>query len=78
VTNHGSAPLIVSGVQLGGSKPDDYLISNRCQRPIAIGASCQIGVRFAPQAKGKSSATLTLLTNAKTAPPAVALSGTGG
>jgi hypothetical protein len=70
--------LIVSGVLLGGYKPDDYLIGNRCQRPVAVGASCQIGVRFAPQTKGKSSATLTLLTNAHTPPLPVALSGTGG
>jgi hypothetical protein len=77
VTNHGSAPLIVSDVLLGGLRPDDYLINDRCKRPVAVGASCQIGVRFAPQVKGKSSATLTLLTNARTPPP-VALSGTGG
>jgi hypothetical protein len=78
VTNAGSAPLIVSGALLGGSHPDDYLISDRCQRPVAVGATCQIIVRFAPEAKGQRSATLKLLTNAATAPPRVALSGTGG
>jgi hypothetical protein len=45
---------------------------------VAPGASCQIGVRFAPQAAGASSATVTLLTNAAPAPQAVALSGVGG
>lgn len=35
---------------------------------MAAGASCQIGVRFAPQAQGPSSATLTVLGNAGSAP----------
>lgn len=78
VTNNGSAPLVVSGVLLSGSNPGDYLVNNRCQQPVAIGASCAVGVRFDPQAQGSSSATLTLLTNAVTAPASVTLSGTGG
>lgn len=78
VTNNGSAPLVVSGVLLGGSNPGDYLIDDRCQQAVPATSSCQIGVRFSPQAHGASSATLTLLTNAPTAPAPVALSGTGG
>jgi Protein of unknown function (DUF1573) len=78
VTNSGSAPLVISGVMLGGTNPGDYLIDDRCQQPMAAGTSCQVGVRFCPQARGARSATLTLLTNAPTAPAAVALSGTGG
>jgi Glycine rich protein len=78
VTNNGSAPLIVSAVLLAGSDPGDYLLNDRCQQPTPPGSSCQIGVRFAPQAQGPSSASLTLLTNAASATGAVALSGTGG
>jgi hypothetical protein len=78
VTNNGSVPLVVSGVLLGGSNPGDYLVDNGCQQPVAAGSSCVVGVRFDPQAQGASSATLTLLTNAATAPPPVALSGAGG
>jgi glycine rich protein len=78
VTNSGSAPLIVSGVLVGGANPGDYLVGNRCQQPVAAGASCQLGIRFAPQAQGASSASLTPLTNASTAPAAVTLTGTGG
>ena len=78
VTNNGSAPLVVSGVLLGGSNPGDYLVDNRCQQPVAVGSVCQIGVRFDPQATGASSADLTLLTNALTAPAPVSLSGIGG
>ncbi len=78
VTNNGSAPLIVNSAALSGTDPGDYLLDNRCQSPVAPAASCVIGVRFAPQAQGASSATLTLETNAVTQPGAVALSGTGG
>jgi hypothetical protein len=78
VTNNGSAPLVVSGVLLGGSDPGDFLIDNQCQQAVAVSASCAVGVRFDPQAEGARSATLTLLTNAPTAPASVALTGTGG
>jgi hypothetical protein len=78
VTNNGSAALVVSGVLLGGSDPGDYLVDNRCQQPVEPGLSCTLGVRFDPQAQGPSTATLTLLTNAATAPASVSLSGTGG
>lgn len=78
VTNDGSAPLIISGVQTGGTNPGDYLIDNGCQQPVAPAGSCRIGVRFDPQADGASSATLTILTNAPSAPATVTLTGTGG
>jgi Glycine rich protein len=73
VTNNGSAPLDVSAVLLGGSDPGDFLFNDRCQQPVAVGSSCEVGVRFSPQVSGARSATLTLLTNAAIAPPAVAL-----
>jgi hypothetical protein len=78
VTNNGSASLVVSGVIVGGTNPGDYLIDDACQQQVAPASTCSIGVRFDPQASGASAATLTLLTNAATAPGAVSLSGTGG
>lgn len=79
LTNNGSAPLVVGAALLGGPHPGDYLIDNhQCQGPVAPGSSCVIGVRFDPQAAGASSAAMTLITNAATAPGAVLLSGTGG
>jgi hypothetical protein len=53
------------------------LLSNRCQQPVAAGSSCEVGVRFDPQASGDRTASLTLLTNAHGAPKTVALSGLG-
>jgi hypothetical protein len=77
VTNNGSAPLVVSGYSVSGANPGDFLISNRCGL-AHVGGTCQIGVRFDPQAAGARSATLTLVTNAASAPSAITLSGTGG
>jgi hypothetical protein len=77
VTNNGSAPLVVTGYVVAGADPGDFLISNRCGE-AHVGGSCQIGVRFDPQATGARSATLTLVTNAATAPATITLSGVGG
>jgi hypothetical protein len=77
VTNNGSASLIVSGVQTGGTDAGDYLIADGCQQPVTPGGRCQIGVRFSPEAQGASSAMLAILTNAPAAPSPVTLSGTG-
>lgn len=78
VSNTGAAPLVVDGVQTGGTDPGDYLIDDLCQQPVAPGSSCRLGVLFAPQARGTRTATLNVVTNAPSAPAAVALSGTGG
>jgi hypothetical protein len=78
LTNNGNAPLVVSGYALTGANRGDFQISDRCQSPVVVAASCEIGVRFAPQAQGASTATLSLSTNAPTAPAPVTLSGTGG
>jgi hypothetical protein len=78
LTNNGSAPLVVSSAVIGGANHGDYLLDDQCQQPVAAGDSCSIGVRFAPQTQGASSATLTIQTNAVTQPVPVTLSGTGG
>ena len=76
VTNNGSSPLNIAGVQPGGADPGDYLIIDGCVAPVQPGASCALGVRFAPQAAGASSATLSIISNAANA-LAVNVSGTG-
>lgn len=76
VTDNGSSPLDLAGIQPGGADPGDYLISDGCIAPVAPGASCVIGVRFAPAAEGQSSATLTLISNSSDT-LAINVSGTG-
>jgi hypothetical protein len=78
LTNGGSAPLAVSGIELTGADAGDYLVEDGCQQPVAVSASCTIDVRFAPQATGASSATLTILSNSSSGNDVVSLSGTGG
>jgi hypothetical protein len=78
VANNGSADLIVSALAVTGANPSDYLISDGCENPVPAGDQCTLAIRFDPAAPGASSATLTLTTNAPTAPGTVSLSGTGG
>jgi hypothetical protein len=78
VTNNGSAPLVVLGFATSGTNPDDFFTStDSCGGQIAPGSSCTVKVRFAPQAQGSRSATLSILSNAPTS-TTVALSGTAG
>jgi hypothetical protein len=75
--NTGINALGVTGLTFAGVSAQDYLItSNGCLGPIGAGATCPIGVSFAPQEQGASSATLQIATGASLT--SVSLSGTGG
>ena len=79
ITNSGFAPLLVTGLTFGGASPQDYLVSfNGCLGPIAPAVSCTVGVSFAPQAQGASTASLQIASNDSAGPATVTLSGTGG
>jgi hypothetical protein len=79
VTNTGLRPLIVSGLTFAGTHLQDYLItSNGCLGPIDPGASCTVGVAFAPHQQGASNATLQIASNDPNGSASVSLSGTGG
>jgi hypothetical protein len=78
LTNAGSAPLAVSSVALSGNNPSDYIVRNGCGQAVAVSSACEITVRFAPQATGASSATLTISSNAINGSEVISLSGTGG
>lgn len=79
VTNNGSAPLSVGRVKATGANAGDFVIdSSDCQDAVGIGASCSLLVRFAPQATGARSATLSIASNASASADTVPLSGTGG
>ncbi|MBV9681339.1 MAG: choice-of-anchor D domain-containing protein [Solirubrobacterales bacterium] len=79
LTNRGLAPLVVTGLTFAGANPEDYLItSDGCLGPIAAGASCTVGVSFAPQHQGSSAATLRIASSDPNSPASVTVSGTGG
>ncbi len=79
VTNTGLGPLVVTGLTFTGSDRHDYLVtSNGCLGPIAAGASCTLGVSFAPQERGASSASLVISSSDPNGPATVRLLGSGG
>jgi hypothetical protein len=86
IVNTGGNPLQITGMTFTGSvsplatdAPEDFLIgSSTCLGPIAFEASCQLTVRFAPQATGAQTGTLELLGNMGAGPTVITLSGTGG
>jgi hypothetical protein len=64
-TNEGNEPLEISGFSLTGTDAGEFLTgTDTCRQTIAPGATCTMQVRFAPQAPGNASASLTALTNA--------------
>jgi hypothetical protein len=71
--------LVVTGLTFAGTHPQDYVItSNGCFWQIAPSGSCTIGVSFAPQEQGASTATLQIASNDPSSPTNVSLAGTGG
>ncbi len=67
----GASPLALRSLHAGA----DFLLSDDCPALIAARASCAIDVRFAPQATGDRSSTLSLDTSA--GPLSVAMSAAG-
>lgn len=78
VTNSGTAPVTMSGATVQGPDAREFpVVSSSCTGPLAPGASCVIGVAFAPAAPTPRSATLVVSDTAAGSPRSVPLSGTG-
>ena len=78
VTNYGTGPLSVTGVETSGSDPSDFIATSACRAgPVAPGASCTILVRFSPLFPGLRSATVAIFDNAPLDPQEVSVSGYG-
>ncbi len=75
VTNYGTAPLDVSGVETSGENPSDFPAAAACSRPVAVGASCSVEVRFSPLYPGLRSATVAVADNGPLDPQGVHVSG---
>jgi hypothetical protein len=83
VTNTGTAPLTITVAGITITQPgSEYAIAagqTTCVpgTPIAINASCNVGVTLTPGSEAAFNGTLNILSDAPTSPTQVAMSGTG-
>ncbi|HEY5398306.1 MAG TPA: choice-of-anchor D domain-containing protein [Trebonia sp.] len=73
ISNSGSAAASMSSIGVTGPFGE----SNNCGTSLAAGATCTVGVTFAPTAAGSATGTLSVNSSAAGSPLTVALSGTG-
>jgi hypothetical protein len=71
-----NSTITITGVNLTGANPGDFVQTNNCGGSVAPGASCYIKVQFAPTATGTRTATLSVSDNAGGS-PLVSLTGKG-
>jgi hypothetical protein len=78
-TNFGSAPADLGTAQVSGSAPPDFAIAtDTCSNvTLAVGDSCQVGVRFTPQGLGNRFAELTIPDDTMRGSRSVRLIGSG-
>ncbi len=76
--NLGLANLIVTGWEITGDNPSDFILGSLCGAgtSLPVTATCQVDVRFRPTATGKRVAWLTVHSNGVAPYPAVQLTGT--
>jgi len=73
LANTGSVPVNISNISTKGP----FSQTNNCPSSLAVGANCQIQVKFTPVQKGLATGNLSVTDDAKGSPQTVALSGTG-
>jgi hypothetical protein len=73
LANTGSVPVNISNISTKGP----FSQTNNCPSSLAVGANCQIQVKFTPVQKGLATGNLSVTDDAKGSPQTVTLSGTG-
>ena len=77
LANTGSAILNINSIGLAGTNPGQFIVTSRtCGNTLAVGATCNIKVAFAPNRSGNFSATLRIADNAPNSPQTATLTGT--
>jgi hypothetical protein len=76
VTNDGTADLHVAGIDITGADPGDFVARDACS-VVTPGASCSVGVQFAPTAIDLRQATVGVADDAPGSPQGFAVSGFG-
>ena len=77
LTNSGDTTLTLYSVQLTGSNPGDFTLTNNCGSSLAASAQCTLAVTFAPSATGTRTASVAFTDNASGSPQSLNLVGTG-
>jgi hypothetical protein len=76
LANTGSAILNINSIGLAGTNPGQFIITSRsCGNTLAVGATCNINVAFAPSRSGNFNATLRIADNAPNSPQTATLTG---
>jgi len=76
VTNTGAIAVSISGVSITGTNASSFAQTNDCGSSLAVGASCNVSVSFAPGgSSGTLAATLNIADNVSGSPQTVGLSG---
>lgn len=77
MTNSGSDPLIINGIAMAGSHPQDFQLTDAQPRTIAPGQSSTVKVSFLPRATGDRSGVVRIDSNSPDGPAEIAVSGRG-
>jgi len=79
VTNSGTAPLSITGINISGANTSSFSQANTCSTTtaLAVSAFCTITVTFAPTSGGALTATVNIADNATGSPQTITLNGTG-
>lgn len=78
LTNTGNATMNINSIGLGGANPSQFIITSRtCGNTLAVGATCNINVAFAPTGRQAYSAILRVSDTAPNSPQTATLTGTG-
>jgi hypothetical protein len=77
LTNSGTAALSLSSISFTGTNASSFSQTNTCGTSVAVGATCNIAITFAPKAAGALTANLSVTDNAPGSPQTVGVSGTG-
>jgi hypothetical protein len=64
LTNSGNAPLNISAISINGTNATDFIQTNNCSGPIAVGAGCTFSISFAPSDVGNLSAAIQIVSDA--------------
>lgn len=73
--NTGTAPLHISNVVITTATSGEFVASQSCPSAVAVGQSCALSVKFAPQVSGTRTGTLQIFSDAPSSPDTIQLSG---